>query len=89
MIAETAMLAHALRLAPYKDGFLSQVTEHPECRFKLPTTPKLEAYVSALSGGPVGLGDVVGATNKELVLRTCRPDGLLLRPQVPVVPLDL
>ena len=34
-----------------------------------------EALLSALSTGPVGLGDRVGRFDPTLALRTCRADG--------------
>jgi len=35
--------------------------------------------LSALSGGPVGIGDRRGRTNREIVLRACDDDGRLRR----------
>ena len=43
-----------------------------------------EALLSALSTGPVGLGDRVGRFDPTLALRTCRADGLLVKPDVPI-----
>jgi len=78
-------LARALGLWPYKDVFLS----HP------PTSEgfgdalaEAESLLAALSGGPVGLGDQLGHTRRELVLRTCRADGVLVKPDLPVAALD-
>ena len=74
-------LARALGLWPYKDVFVSHgPTENS------PGEPyaEIEAMLAALSGGPVGIGDEIGATNRELVMRTCREDGILLKPDVPL-----
>ena len=47
-----------------------------------------EALLAALSAGPVGIGDQLGHTRRELVLRTCRADGVLVKPDLPVAALD-
>jgi hypothetical protein len=71
------MIAGALGLLPFKDNFWSS-EEHGEA----------EALVSILSAGMVGAGDAIGDMNRALLLRTCRDDGLLLKPDRPAVPLD-
>ncbi|MBM4371374.1 MAG: hypothetical protein FJ098_06945, partial [Deltaproteobacteria bacterium] len=71
------MIAWALGLLPFKDNFWSS-EDHGEA----------EALVSILSAGMVGLGDPIGAMDRGLVLRTCRQDGLLLKPDRPATPLD-
>ena len=73
----TNALAQALHLQPFKDVFMSD-GEHAE----------MEALLSALSTGPVGIGDRVGRTNAELVRRTCRADGVLVKPYVAVAAAD-
>jgi hypothetical protein len=81
----TNALARALGLWPYKDVFISH-----------PPTPEgfgdvlceAEALLSALSAGPVGIGDQLGHTRSELVLRTCRADGVLVKPDLPIAALD-
>jgi hypothetical protein len=47
-----------------------------------------EALLSALSTGPVGLGDRVGTMDPALALRTCRADGLLIKPQTAIAATD-
>jgi hypothetical protein len=68
-------LARALGLRPFKDVF------HAD-----PTDPArhcdVEALLSALSTGPVGVGDRLGVADASIVLRTCRTDGTLVRPDV-------
>lgn len=73
----TNALARALGLAPFKDVFRSD----PEVAG---TTGTLEALLSALSTGPVGLGDRVGRGDPDLAKATCRADGILIKPDVPV-----
>jgi hypothetical protein len=81
----TNALARSLGLTPYKDVFFSSPEgegwdgdPHCEC----------EALVSALSSGPVGIGDRLGRTDRALVMRTCREDGVLVKPDVPVAALE-
>jgi hypothetical protein len=75
------VLARALGLRPYKDVFLSDasVPEHHS---------EVEALLAALSTGPVGIGDAVGRADRDIVLRTCREDGVLVRPDVPLAAID-
>ncbi|MEX0846996.1 MAG: hypothetical protein WD023_04385 [Ilumatobacteraceae bacterium] len=73
----TNALARALGLMPFKDVFRADpdiVGDHGEP----------EALLSALSTGPVGLGDRVGRFDPVLAMRTCRADGILVKPHVPV-----
>ena len=73
----TNALARVLGLAPFKDVFTSG-GEHAE----------VEALLSALSTGPVGLGDAIGTTDATVVARTCRADGVIVRPDVPIAAVD-
>ncbi len=82
----TSMFAHAVGLWPFKDVFQSasgqRTIRNERWAFE-------EALVSNLSGGPVGPGDDVGAADRELLMRTCRKDGMLLKPDRPATPIDL
>lgn len=81
----TNALARALGLNPYKDVFLSHgKTEHSDGE----PYAEIEALLAALSAGPVGIGDEIGRTDRELVLRTCREDGVLIKPDVPIAAID-
>lgn len=73
----TNALARALGLAPFKDVFHSG-GEHAG----------VEALLSALSTGPVGLGDAIGTTDASVVAATCRRDGVIVRPDVPIAAVD-
>jgi hypothetical protein len=73
------VMARALGLWPYKDVFHSAAGSE---------TREVEALLSALSAGPVGVGDRIGAADPELIRRTCRGDGVLVRPDVPVAAID-
>lgn len=50
--------------------------------------PALNAAVASLSLAQVAIGDAIGATNRTLVLRTCRQDGLVLRTARPATAID-
>ncbi|MFZ4718592.1 MAG: hypothetical protein ACOYMR_04160 [Ilumatobacteraceae bacterium] len=75
-------LAGALSLRAFKDVFFSGPAgddptdgdEHAE----------LEALLSALSSGPVGIGDRIGRTDPTVVLRTCDADGRIRHVDRPV-----
>lgn len=71
------VLAWGLGLVPFKDNFHSGEA-HGEA----------EALVSALSAGMVGGGDFLGASRPDVLRRTCRADGVLLKPDRPAFPLD-
>ena len=79
-------LAGALELRAFKDVFFSGPAgddpidgdEHAE----------FEALLSALSAGPVGIGDRIGRTDPTVVLRTCDADGALRHVDRPVGLID-
>jgi hypothetical protein len=75
----TNVMARALGLWPYKDVFHSTADS---------ATREVEALLSALSAGPVGIGDRIGEADVDLVRRTCRADGVLVRPDVPIAATD-
>ncbi|MCZ7617994.1 MAG: hypothetical protein M5U32_06650 [Myxococcota bacterium] len=79
-------LARALGLFPFKDVFLSR-RDGEGSRDGDPHA-EVEALLAALSAGPVGIGDRVGRSDRALILRTCRSDGVIVRPDVPVAALD-
>ncbi len=75
----TNVMARALGQWPYKDVFHSTTTS---------ATREVEALLSALSAGPVGIGDRIGEADIALIRRTCRADGVLVRPDVPIAAID-
>ena len=77
----TNAFARSLGLRPYKDVFRSD-------RSSPDHHSEVEALLSALSTGPVGIGDPLGRADREIVLRTCRDDGVLVRPDVPLAVVD-
>ncbi|MBS1846887.1 MAG: hypothetical protein JST73_01300 [Actinobacteria bacterium] len=73
----TNVLARSLGLMPYKDVFRTDPSVAGD-------TAAPEALLSAMSTGPVGLGDRVGRHDTNLAMRTCRADGVLIKPDVPI-----
>ena len=89
-IGLNSLLAWSLGLAPFKDNFWS--TEHqPGSVYgssAVEPNSRLQALVSALSCGAIGPSDKIGYVDKSLILKVCRADGLLLKPDKPATPLD-
>ncbi len=81
----TNALARAVGLTPFKDVFLSHGATAISAGEPY---AEVEALLSALSTGPVGIGDQLGCTTREIVMRTCREDGVLIKPDVPVAAID-
>jgi hypothetical protein len=77
----TNVLARALGLYPFKDVFLSGAAAGGE------PLAEAEALLAALSAGPVGIGDPIGGADRAIVLRVCREDGVLVKPDVPIAAL--
>jgi hypothetical protein len=75
----TNVMARALGLWPYKDVFHSTAAS---------ATRDVEALLSAMSAGPVGIGDRIGEADIAVIRRTCRADGVLVRPDVPIAAVD-
>lgn len=44
--------------------------------------------VSVLSAGPVGTGDAIGKEDKKNIMMACRSDGVLVKPDAPLLPMD-
>ncbi len=78
-------LARSLGLWPFKDVFLSR---SDATGLDGDPLAEIEALLSALSAGPVGIGDRLGRTDLARVRRTCRADGVLVKPDVPIAALE-
>jgi len=87
----TSMLHHALGLFPFKDCFWSSNATQTGCVQKVCVEPNavLETLTAALSTGPVGPADKIGFLDKYNLMQTCRSDGVLLKPDIPLKTLDL
>lgn len=85
-VGSTALFYWALGILPFKDGFYSSThlqkggqTEGPEKH------PDREAIMATLSCAMVAPMDGINLLNASRVMSTCRNDGVLLKPDEPVV----
>ena len=70
----TSQLASAMGIWPWSDVFKSHETGN--------------MIVSVLSGGAVGTGDALGKEDKANILRASRTDGVLVKPDASLLPMD-
>ena len=87
----TSLLSDALGIAPYKDTFWS-TSEQPGSSYKptpMEPLPEREIVLATLSTGPVGPSDGINFTNVERIMKCCRQDGLILKPDRPISMLDI
>jgi hypothetical protein len=70
----TSRLARSLGIWPWTDVFMSSETDN--------------FLLSVLSAGPVGIGDPIGKEDMANISRAVRADGVIIKPDVPCVPLD-
>ena len=85
---DSSLFVNSIGLAPFKDCFRTKKIENG-CKFMDPEPNfVLETLVSALSNGPIGPADVSGDWEKDLLMKTCRIDGLLLKTDRPAITLD-
>jgi hypothetical protein len=70
----TSRLASSLGVWPWADVFMS--------------TERDNLLLAALSGGVVGIGDPLGAENADNLRHVVRADGVLVKPDAPLVPTD-
>lgn len=70
----SSRLASALGVYPFSDVFGSN--------------EKVHLLIATLSAGIVGVGDRIGEINAENLLYAVRPDGVIVKPDVPAVPSD-
>ena len=70
----TSRLADSMGIWPWADVYMSRETNN--------------LLLSTLSAGPVGIGDAMGRENKGNLLHAVRADGVIVKPDAPIVPLD-
>jgi hypothetical protein len=70
----TSRLAYSMGIWPWTDVF------------KSPETNNL--LLSTLSAGPVGTGDALGKEDKENLFKAMRSDGVIVKPDAPLLPTD-
>ena len=89
-IGITSMLADAMGLAPFKDVLWSTEVQ-PGSPYGASATeqyPDRAILISTLSTGPVGPGDAINYTNIQRIMRCCREDGLILKPDRPLTTIN-
>jgi hypothetical protein len=67
-------LASAVGVWPWADVFMS--------------TERTNLLLATLSGGIVGIGDPLGAESPDNLRRAIRADGVIVKPDVPIAPID-
>jgi hypothetical protein len=70
----TSRLAASMGIWPWADVYMS--------------TEINNVLLSTLSAGPVGTGDAMGAENKANLFQSVRADGVIVKPDAAIVPLD-
>ncbi|HTA16977.1 MAG TPA: hypothetical protein VK786_04455, partial [bacterium] len=67
-------LAYSLGIWPWCDVFMSYETDN--------------MILAVLSAGPVGTGDFLGQVDKANILKAVRADGVIIKPDAPLLPTD-
>lgn len=70
----TSRLASALGIWPWTDVYMS--------------TERDNVLLSTLSAGPVGIADLMGSETRTYLDQAVRSDGVIVKPDVPIVPMD-
>ncbi|XP_062516980.1 uncharacterized protein LOC134192275 [Corticium candelabrum] len=87
-IAMTAMLMRALDIGPFFDDIWTRADQPGNPYNKSSNNIRMRTIISTFSGGPVGISDGRNFTDPELIMQSCRADGVLLKPSKPIVPID-
>lgn len=74
MFLYDSQFAGSLGVWPWVDVFMSGETNN--------------LLLANLSAGPVGVGDALGKIDAANVFKVARPDGVIVKPDVPIVPTD-
>ncbi|XP_048245143.1 uncharacterized protein LOC124119103 isoform X1 [Haliotis rufescens] len=89
-IGVSSIFAHAMGIRPYKDTFWT-TRYQPGNKYiggtSEPNT-ELNALIATLSTGPVGPGDMIGAFNASIIMKSVNADGKILKPSKPATAID-
>ncbi|CAF1248650.1 unnamed protein product [Adineta steineri] len=90
-IGISSMFLDALGIAPFKDVFWSTSVQPgaPYGFSPREVLPEREILIATLSTGPVGVGDGIRYINAERIMKCCRQDGLILKPDRPLTMIDV
>jgi hypothetical protein len=86
----SSIFADAIGLAPFKDVFWSTSVQ-PSAPYKgspHEVLPDREILIATLSTGPVAPGDAINYTNVQRIMKCCRQDGLILKPDRPLTTIN-
>jgi len=85
-VGATSLYYWPLGVLPFKDGFYSSSLPQVGGQTVGPEKiPDREALMATLSAAMVGPMDGIGLLNKSRIMTTCRQDGVVLKPERPVV----
>jgi hypothetical protein len=89
-IGITSMFLHALGIAPFKDVLWSTLIQpgSPYGSTATEELPDRQILIATLSTGPVACGDGITYTNIERLMKCCRQDGLILKPDRPLTTIN-
>ena len=89
-IGITSMFIDAVGVAPNKDVLWSTSVQpgSPYGENAREALPDRAILIATLSTGPVGIGDAINFTNIERIMRCCRQDGLILKPDRAITTID-
>ncbi|XP_046547850.1 uncharacterized protein LOC124257765 isoform X2 [Haliotis rubra] len=87
-IGVTSLFAWAIGVAPFKDNFWTTSVQPGNTYNSTEPHTSLHAVVATLSTGPVGISDMIGGTNKTLIMKSVNADGLILKPSRPATAID-
>jgi hypothetical protein len=81
-IGVTSMFLDAIGIAPFKDVLWSTSMQpgSPYGSSAIEVLPDRQILAATLSTGPVAVGDGINFTNVERIMKCCRQDGLILKP---------
>jgi len=87
-LAYTALFYDPLALRPFFDNIWTTMDQPGNYYNSTKPNIELDAAITTLSTGPVWIADKIGLTNRTVTMKTCRADGLLLRPSRAITPID-
>jgi hypothetical protein len=82
---QNSIFSYSLRLWPFLDVYRTK----NEGRINGEQEPELMSIISTLSCGAVGPGDKIGNFNPDTIMRTCRKDGFILKPDHSITATDM
>lgn len=89
-IGGQSLLLGSLGLAPSKDGYWSTAYQagNPYGEDRCEPYARLQGAVTALSTGPIAIGDGIGYSDVDLIMKSCMKNGRTLQPSLPATPID-